>query len=112
MVRPGIAAIAVAACLAGCTGYESAYEEGVEDYEKIYCYASLADASCYRRPYFRDERRLINYYGPSPRRYDRPKPPKPARLQPPPPAADTPAVEDEAPPAKTTPADRFVIGTT
>ena len=60
--------------LAGCADYESAYEEGVEDYEPIYCYQSLADAACYRRPYVRDARRLINYYGPSPRRYDRPKP--------------------------------------
>lgn len=60
--------------LAGCADYELAYEEGVEDYEPIYCYQSLADATCYRRPYARDARRLINYYGPSPRRYDRPKP--------------------------------------
>ncbi|MFZ1415991.1 MAG: hypothetical protein WAS73_15645 [Defluviicoccus sp.] len=78
-----LAAIAVA--LTACGGDETAYERGVADYEPVYCYASLADATCYRRPYFRDDRRLINHYGPTPRSYDRPKPPKPARLDPPPP---------------------------
>lgn len=112
-----ILALALLACLAGCTGYESAYEEGVEDFEAVYCYASLADPMCYRRPYFRDQRQLINYFGPSPRRYDRPKPPKPVRLQPPPPLADQPSGEppperpaDRAP--QPPPVDRLAIGTT
>ena len=75
----------IALALTACAGDETAYERGVADFEPIYCYASLADAVCYRRPNFRDERRLINHYGPTPRSYDRPKPPKPARLDPPPP---------------------------
>jgi hypothetical protein len=84
--RGKAAALAVMTlALTACAGDETAYERGVADYEPIYCYASLADAACYRKPSFRDERRLINHYGPTPRRYDRPKPPKPARLDPPPP---------------------------
>jgi hypothetical protein len=91
MLERLLAAAAVAA-LAGCTTYESAYEEAVYDLEPLYCYQSLADPTCYRRPYFRDERRLVNYFGPSPNRWERPKPPKPARLDPPPlPEPDTTA---------------------
>lgn len=81
----GTVLAAIAMALVACAGDETAYERGVADFEPIYCYASLADAACYRRPNFRDERRLINHYGPTPRSYDRPKPPKPARLDPPPP---------------------------
>ena len=55
------------------------------DLEPVYCYRSLADVTCFRKPYFRDERRLANYYGPAPSKYDRPKPPPMAELQPPPP---------------------------
>lgn len=80
----GIVLTAAALVLAACAGDETAYERGVADYEPVYCYASLADAICYRQPYFRDERRLINHYGPTPRSVERPKPPKPARLDPPP----------------------------
>lgn len=76
---------ALVLALSACARDETAYERGVAAYEPVYCYASLADADCYRQPYFRDDRRLINHYGPTPRSYDRPKPPKPARLDPPPP---------------------------
>lgn len=76
--------LASATGVAGCTSYESAYEEAVYDWEPLYCYQSLADVSCMRTPYFRDARRLTNYFGPSPNRYDRPAPPPPARLDPPP----------------------------
>ena len=69
----------------GCTSYELAYEKSVYDLEPVYCYRSLADVTCFRKPYFRDERRLANYYGPAPSKYDRPKPPPMAELQPPPP---------------------------
>jgi hypothetical protein len=95
------------AVTAACTSYESAYEAGVADYEPIYCYQSLADAACYRAPFFRDERRLSNYYGPSPRRYDRPAPPPPLTLEPPPPlpqppveARDLGGEDPPAPPAE------------
>lgn len=81
--------------VAGCTSYESAYEEAVYDWEPLYCYQSLADVSCASTPNFRDERRLTSYYGPSPNRYDRPAPPPPARLDPPP-AVPRPFVRPEA----------------
>lgn len=122
LLNGGWRAVLLAACLVagagGCTRYESAYEEGVEAYEPVYCYASLADPACYRRPSVRDERRLINYYGPSPRRYDRSKPPKPVRLQPPPPLAERPSDAPpperpaERPATQPPPVDRFAIGTT
>ncbi len=38
---------------------------------------------CYEIPNHRDERRLVNYFGPHPSRYERLKPPP--RLSPPPP---------------------------
>ena len=77
----------------GCTSYKSAYEKSVYDLEPVYCYRSLADVTCFRKPYFRDERRLANYYGPAPSKYDRPKPPPMAELQPPPPP-DLDSVDD------------------
>src|SRR5512134_3718820 len=72
--------------LAGCGGYESAYERAVYDFEPVYCYRTLADPDCYRAADPAAERRVVNYYGPSPRRT---KPPRQAeiRLDPPPPAA-------------------------
>lgn len=74
----------LALAASGCTSYESAYERGVYDYEPIYCYRSLADIACSRTPNVRDERQLVNYYGPAPSKYDRPDPPPEAELQPPP----------------------------
>ncbi len=38
----------------------------------------------YRTPKHRDERRLVNYYGPHPSRYHRPEPPPPPTLSAPP----------------------------
>lgn len=70
--RPGplLLVIAAAALLAGCTRYETAYEEAVVDHEQVYCYRTLADVDCHRIPFppdSEDARRLVNYYGPSPR---------------------------------------------
>ena len=77
----------MAVAAAGCGGdFESRYAEGVADYEPIYCYRNIGDVSCYKRPDFRDERQLVNFYGPSPRRYERPAPPPKPVLEPPPPA--------------------------
>lgn len=81
--RSGIA-IAAAALVAGC-GYVSAYEEAVYDREPVYCYRTLGGVSCFDEPVHRDERRLVNYFGPAPERYERPEPPPPARLDAPPP---------------------------
>jgi len=72
--------------IVACAGFldacaqKSAYEAAVEDYEPTYCYKSLAGVSCYKKPYFRDERRLVNYFGPAPERYGRPAPPPEQKL--------------------------------
>ncbi|GAB6053685.1 hypothetical protein JCM17960_25050 [Magnetospira thiophila] len=58
----------------GACGYVDAYEEGVADFEPLYCYHSLGKISCQREPNFRDSRQLVNYYGPHPSRYDAPEP--------------------------------------
>ena len=60
--------------LLGACAQKSAYEAAVEDYEPVYCYKSLAGVQCYEKPNFRDERRMVNYFGPAPVRYDRPEP--------------------------------------
>jgi len=72
------AALALSAC-----AQKSAYEVGVEEFEPRYCYKSIGGVSCYETPYHRDERRMVNYYGPAPVRYDRPEPaPDPVRSAP------------------------------
>ena len=57
------------ALLNGC-GYVDQYEEAVYDHEPIYCYQSLASIECSKEPNHRDNRRIVNYYGPHPSRYD------------------------------------------
>jgi hypothetical protein len=84
-MRARVAGVCLIAALAAACGYESAYEEAVSDYEPIYCYQHLGGISCYRTPLFRDQRRIVNYYGPAPSRYDPPKPPPAPRLAAPPP---------------------------
>ncbi len=71
--------------LAGCGGYESAYERAVYDAEPVYCYRTIADPDCYPAADPASNRRLVNHYGPSPRRT---RPPRRGeiRLDPPPPA--------------------------
>lgn len=64
--------------LAAC-GHVDEYERQVYDHEPVYCYKSLAGTSCYREPKHSDERRLVNYFGPHPSRYEKPEPaPSPA----------------------------------
>ena len=67
-----IVAIGAAGFLSACA-QKSAYEAAVEDMEPVYCYKSLAGVQCYQEPSFRDERRMVNYFGPTPRRFGRPK---------------------------------------
>ena len=55
-----------------CT-QKSAYDAAVEDMEPVYYYKSLAGVQCYQEPSFRDERRMVNYFGPPPRRFGPPK---------------------------------------
>ena len=74
--------------LVGACGYVSEYEKAVYDLEPVYCYQSIGQSvsgvECYKTPKHRDERRLVNYYGPHPSRYDRPEPPPPPTLSAPP----------------------------
>ena len=75
--------VMLAAFLAAC-GYVDTYEEGVYDYEPSYCYKTIGGVACYREPDHRDERRLVNYYGPHPSRYDVPEPQPAPNLKAPP----------------------------
>ncbi len=67
----------------GACGYVSEYEKAVYDWEPTYCYKSIGKVACYKEPYHRDEKRLVNYFGPDPSRYDKPEPPEPAPHAPP-----------------------------
>lgn len=71
--------------LTGCGGYETAYERAVYAAEPVYCYRTVADPDCYRAADPTANRRLVNYYGPSPSRAKAPRPAE-IRLDPPPPA--------------------------
>jgi len=75
LIIPALAALALGAC-----AQKSAYEAAVEDYEPVYCYKSIGGVACYEEPYHRDERRIVNYFGPAPIRYDRPDEPDPQKL--------------------------------
>lgn len=80
-----IATLIAATAVLGACNYVSKYEEAVYDYEPVYCYKTLAGIQCFDTPNQRDERRLVNYFGPHPSRYER-KWQKPERhLAPPPP---------------------------
>jgi len=67
--------LAVTALLAAC-GYVSEYEAQVYDWEPLYCYKSLGAVQCYNEPKHSDARRLVNYFGPHPSRYDEPEVPE------------------------------------
>ncbi len=69
--------------LSGC-GYVDKYEEQVYDREPVYCYKSLAATQCFNEPNHRDQRRLVNYFGPHPSRYDPPPAQPEPELQAPP----------------------------
>ena len=68
----------------GACGYVSEYEKAVYDWEPTYCYKSIGKVVCYKEPYHRDEKRLVNYFGPDPSRYDKPEPPQLAPIAAPP----------------------------
>ena len=74
-----IATIGLAALLGAC-GYVSEYEKAVYDLEPSYCYKSIGKVACYKEPFHRDERRLVNYFGPHPSRYDKPEAPEPTPI--------------------------------
>jgi len=83
-VRVWLSCVAMAFAAAGCGEKDTPYIAAVRPEPPLYCYQTLAGVNCYAKPDFRDERQLINFYGPPPRDYDRPEPPEPARLDPPP----------------------------
>jgi hypothetical protein len=70
--------------LSGC-GFVDSYEEAVHDMDPVYCYQSLGGIQCHAKPNHADQRRLVNYFGPHPSRYDVPKPALPPQLKAPPP---------------------------
>jgi len=76
---PGMAAVGAALLLGAC-GYVSEYEKAVYDLEPVYCYKSIGTVQCYKEPKFSDQRRMVNYFGPAPERYDRPEPAPTPRL--------------------------------
>jgi len=87
VMRNTLFVTAVGAFVGAC-GYVSEYEKAVYDFEPVYCYQSIGQSvsgvECYKTPKHQDERRLVNYYGPDPSRYDRPEPPPPLTLSAPP----------------------------
>lgn len=84
-LRDTLVPLAVALAAAGCGSDRTAYEHAVAKEEPVYCYQTLAGIDCYKRPDFRDERMLVNFYGPPPADFERPEPPEAAELTPPPP---------------------------
>ena len=88
MKKPLIVLCAVAA-VAACQPY-TGYEASVRSEEPLYCYRALGDQTgvqCYGTPYHRDERRIVNYYGAAPQRYEPPPPPPAQKLVAPQPSA-------------------------
>ncbi|NQU60579.1 MAG: hypothetical protein HQ512_05575 [Rhodospirillales bacterium] len=69
--------------LLGACGYVDKYEEAVYDMEPTYCYKSIGGVACYKEPYHRDEKRIVNYFGPHPSRFDKPEPAEAAPHSPP-----------------------------
>ncbi len=72
MKRPWLALLVLAMPLSAC-GYVNEYEKTVYDFEPSYCYRSIGGVTCYDEPFHPDGRRLVNYYGPHPSRYDAPE---------------------------------------
>ena len=95
-MRPAALAAFAILGLSGCVSYESAYEKAIYDDEPVYCYQSLGAVDCYRKPYRRDDARLVNYYGPAPARTRPPKLPPAAELQAPPAAEEAPNAQPPA----------------
>ena len=80
MQKTSLVAMAALFALSACS-YVDSYEEQVYDEEPSYCYQSLGDIKCFREPFHRDSKRLVNYYGPHPSRYEPPEEPKAPALK-------------------------------
>lgn len=83
MIIQRISASLSLAALLGACGYVSEYEKAVYDWEPTYCYKSIGRVACYKEPYHRDEKRLVNYFGPDPSHYDKPDAPEATPFDPP-----------------------------
>lgn len=94
MMRKLFLPVGLAALLGACENAVR-YEAAVRSWEPTYCYQTIGEAACYEVPYHRDERRLVSYFGPHPRRYEKPVPPTPPT--PVPPAAINYWVKDPEP---------------
>lgn len=82
-MRVNFLSLGILAFVGACGGYVDAYEKAVTDWEPTYCYKSIGGVECFREPYHRDERRLVNYFGPHPSRFDKPEAPEAAPHSPP-----------------------------
>jgi len=82
MMRKLLLSVGLAALLGACENAVR-YEAAVRNWEPTYCYQTIGEAACYEVPYHRDERRLVSYFGPHPRRYEKPAPPPQAVPVPP-----------------------------
>lgn len=97
-----------ATLLLGACTTASRYDRAVAAYDPVYCYQSIGAVTCHEKPNFRDERRMVNFFGPAPQQYARPAPPPEVALHPVRPfpegyqktAAATPSTEQPAPPAQ------------
>lgn len=83
-MRKILALLALAAPLAACGAPVTRYEASVRDFEPLYCYRTIGGIQCHEAPKFRDERQMVNYFGPAPVRYDRPETPEAVVFAPPP----------------------------
>jgi hypothetical protein len=72
----GLAVILSATTLLAACSNMTLYEQQVEDFEPVYCYKSIGSVQCYKEPKHSDSRRLVNFYGPAPRTYDKPDAPE------------------------------------
>ena len=82
-MRATILTLGLAFLLASC-GYAEwreaqKAEEKARGYvpEPTYCYQTIGEVACFVTPYRRDDRRIVNYFGPSPSIYPKPAPPPP-----------------------------------
>ena len=70
--------------LSGCS-FGDSYEKALHDLNPVYCYQTLAGVQCHSEPNHSAQRRLVNYFGLHPSRYDAPKSVPAAELNAPPP---------------------------
>ena len=75
-MHPAFKGAAVLLFLGGCSNPfdEPKPVQNVHQTKPVYCYQSLADVRCHSAPKFVDKNRIVNFYGPSPKRFTAPPP--------------------------------------